>query len=107
MPSTTYIMRRADGSPVVGGVCDGEWIVGGPGTYVFGPRGIPHGFMVIGDAPARMLLLCSPGGFEQFIVDLSEPAPAPPDMARLSAVAATYQIALHGPLPPMPGGLST
>jgi hypothetical protein len=28
MPSTTYIMRRADGSPVVGGVCDGEWING-------------------------------------------------------------------------------
>jgi mannose-6-phosphate isomerase-like protein (cupin superfamily) len=25
-------------------VCDGNWLKGGPGTYVFGPREIPHGF---------------------------------------------------------------
>lgn len=83
-------------------VCDGEWVTGGPGTYVFGPRGRAHGFTVIGDTPSRMLLLCSPGGFEQFVVDLSEPAPAPPDMAKLMAVAATYQIDVHGPLPARP-----
>ena len=30
MPSVlnTFVMRRADGSAVVGGVCDGEWING-------------------------------------------------------------------------------
>src|SRR5262245_55164750 len=38
-------------------VCDGKWTVGGPGTYVFGPRNIAHGFKVVGDAPARLLLL--------------------------------------------------
>lgn len=86
-------------------VCDGEWMTGGPGTYVFGPRGLAHGFTVIGDAPARMLLLCSPGGFEQFLLDLSGPVPAPPDMAKLMAVAAAYQVDLHGPLPPQPAGL--
>jgi len=42
-------------------VCGDEWIVGGPGTYVFGPRGIAHGLTVVGEAPARMLILCSPG----------------------------------------------
>jgi quercetin dioxygenase-like cupin family protein len=42
-------------------VCDGQWTIAGPGTYVFGPREIPHGFKVLGDVPARMLLLCSPG----------------------------------------------
>lgn len=86
-------------------VCDGEWVVGGPGTYVFGPRGIAHGFVVLGDAPARMLLLCSPGGFEQFVLELSVPAPAPPDMAKLMAVAASYQIDIHGPLPELPDSL--
>ena len=80
-------------------VCDGQWTIAGPGSFVFGPRGLAHGFKVLGDSPARMLLLCSPGGFEQFVVELSEPAPAPPDMAKLVAVAAKYSIEVHGPLP--------
>jgi quercetin dioxygenase-like cupin family protein len=80
-------------------VCDGNWTIARPGTYVFGPRSIPHGFKVLGDTPARMLLLCTPGGFAQFVVEMSEPAPAPPDMARLMAVAAKYRIDMLGPLP--------
>ena len=80
-------------------VCDGDWTIAGPGTYVFGPRNIPHGFKVLGDVPARMLLLCAPGGFDQFVVEMSEPTPAPPDMARLMAVAAKYRVDILGPLP--------
>ena len=80
-------------------VCNGKWTTAGPGTYVFGPRNIPHGFKVLGDAPARMLLLCAPGGFAEFVVELSEPKPAPPDMAKLMAVAVKYQVDIHGPLP--------
>ena len=80
-------------------VCGGQWTRAKAGTFVFGPRNIPHGFKVVGEAPARLLLLCAPGGFEQFVVDMSEPAPAPPDMAKLMAVAAKYQIDIHGPLP--------
>ena len=83
-------------------VCDGKWIKGGPGAYVFGPREIPHGFKVIGTTPARMLLMCAPAGFERFILELSEdltsPA-APPDMAKLVALAAKYKIDILGPLP--------
>jgi len=80
-------------------VCDGTWTIAGPGTYVFGPRYLPHGFKVLGDAPARMLLLCTPGDFAQFVVEMSEPTPAPPDLARLAALAAKYGIDLLGPLP--------
>jgi len=80
-------------------VCDGQWTQAKAGTFVFGPRNIPHGFKVLGDKPARLLLLCAPGGFEQFVVEMSEPAPAPPDMAKLMAVAAKYKIDIHGPLP--------
>jgi len=83
-------------------VCDGKWTVAGPGTYVFGPRNIPHGFKVHGETPVRMLLLCAPAGFEQFVAELSEPAPAAPDMDRLAAVAAKYSIDIHGPLPEPP-----
>jgi quercetin dioxygenase-like cupin family protein len=80
-------------------VCDGNWIKGGPGPFVFGPRGLPHGFTVLGDKPARLLLLCTPGGFEQFVVEMSEPVPAPPDMAKLMTVAEKYGIDILGPLP--------
>ena len=83
-------------------VCDGKWMTAGPGTYVFGPRGIPHGFKVTGAAPARMLLLASPGGFEQFVLELSEPlnaAPSAPDMAKLAATAARFGVEVLGPLP--------
>jgi len=89
-------------------VCDGEWSTGGPGTYVFGPREIPHGFKVVGNTPARMLLLCAPGGFERFVIEMGEPAsdpslpPSSPDMAKLMALAAKYQIDILGPLPEQP-----
>jgi ketosteroid isomerase-like protein len=46
-----------------------------------------------------MLLLCTPGGFDQFVAEMSEPTPAPPDMAKLMAVAAKYRVDILGPLP--------
>ena len=86
-------------------VCDGKWMQGGPGTYVYGPREIPHGFKVVGDTAARLLLLCAPGGFESFVVELSQPLQdplTPPDMAKLMTMAAKYGIDIHGPLPEQP-----
>jgi len=75
-------------------VCDGKWTLAGPGTFVFGPRNIPHGFRVEGDTPVRMLLLYAPGGFEQFVLEMSKPG-----HEQLPHVAAKYQVDVHGPLP--------
>lgn len=83
-------------------VCDGEWLDAGPGTWVYGPREIPHGFKVVGDQSARMLLLCAPAGFEKFVLELCSPLdapPGPPDMAKLVDAAARFNIDLLGPLP--------
>ena len=83
-------------------ICDKEWLTAGPGAYVFGPRKIPHGFKVQGSTPARMLVLCSPAGFEHFILEMSEPVsqpPSPPDMQKLTTLAAKYSIDILGPLP--------
>lgn len=83
-------------------VVDGKWLTAGPGTYVYGPRDIPHGFKVTGTTPARMLLLCAPAGFERFVRDLSVPldaVPTPPDVPLLVATAAKYGIEILGPLP--------
>jgi mannose-6-phosphate isomerase-like protein (cupin superfamily) len=83
-------------------VVDGKWLHAGPGTYVFGPREIPHGFKVVGNVPVRMLLLCAPGGFEHFVLeqatDMTSPA-TPPNMAKLMTLAAKYHIDILGPLP--------
>ena len=86
-------------------VFDGKWHKASAGSFVFGPREIPHGFRIEGRAPASMLILVSPAGFEHFVLEMSEPLtspaspPAPPDMAKLMAVAARYQIDILGPLP--------
>jgi quercetin dioxygenase-like cupin family protein len=81
-------------------VCDGKWFSGGPGAYVFLPREIPHGFKVEGSSDAKLLILCSPAGFERFVLELSEPTSgAAPDMEKLIQTAAKYKIDILGPLP--------
>ena len=88
-------------------VCDGKWLKAGPGTFVFGPREIAHGFVVVGTVPARMLLMTTPGRFEGFVRELAAPAgaaAAPPDMAAMMAAAARYNLDILGPLPELPAG---
>jgi quercetin dioxygenase-like cupin family protein len=87
-------------------VCGSQWLDAREGTWVFGPREIPHGFKVVGPQPARMLLMCAPAGFERFVLELCAPLdapPAPPEMAKLMAAAARHNIDIHGPLPEDPG----
>ena len=74
------------------------------GDYALGPRDIPHRYTV-GDAGCRMLFICTPGGFEDLIVDMSVPAGSrtlppppdgPPDMERVAAVAEAHGCELLG-----------
>jgi steroid delta-isomerase-like uncharacterized protein len=91
-------------------VCGGEWLKAGPGTFVYGPREVAHGFKVIGNTPARMLLMCNPGGFERFVLEQTTPInqpPSPPDMVKLMTLAAKYGIDIHGPLPETPAGFDS
>jgi quercetin dioxygenase-like cupin family protein len=94
-------------------VTDGEltfWVGGQvinapAGTFVYGPRDIPHTFDVTSDE-ARFLLVTEPAGFEKFMRAASEPAPTltipppptePPDLDGLTALAAEYGIEILGP----------
>ena len=89
-------------------VCDGKWMKAGPGAYIFGPRNIPHGFKVVGTAPARMLVMWAPAGFEGFVLELADDPTSPPsahDMAKLVSTAAKYKIDILGPLPEDDGSL--
>lgn len=90
-------------------VCDGKWLKAGAGAFVYGPREIAHGFKVIGSSPASMLLICTPGGFERFVLEQTTPIaepPSPPDMGKLMTLAAKYGIDIHGPLPEEPDGFT-
>jgi quercetin dioxygenase-like cupin family protein len=83
----------------------GEVSVAPAGTFVFGPKGIPHTFIVSSEE-SRFLLVAEPAGFEQFMRAVGEPAarleippPAtePPDVGALTAAAAGYGIEIVGP----------
>ena len=41
----------------------------GAGSYFYQPRGIPHGFRVEGDTPARILYMTFPAGVDRFVVE--------------------------------------
>lgn len=80
-----------------------EHRLAGPGSTVFLPREVPHGFRVVGDEPCRMLVLLSPGGLEEFFADVGRPADAlelpPPtdvDMASVVETAAAYDLDILG-----------
>jgi mannose-6-phosphate isomerase-like protein (cupin superfamily) len=42
-----------------------ELVTRGPGTLTFAPGGSHHTLANLSDAPARYLLVCTPGGFER------------------------------------------
>jgi quercetin dioxygenase-like cupin family protein len=83
----------------------GETIVATSGSFVYGPRDVPHTFMVTSDE-ARFLLVVEPAGFEDFLLALSEPAPTltlppasddPPPVEAMIAAAAEYGLEILGP----------
>jgi uncharacterized cupin superfamily protein len=54
---------------------DGELIDVAAGGAVFFPRGGTHTFFNRSDRPARALLVCAPGGFEGFLLELGGRVP--------------------------------
>lgn len=81
-----------------------QQIQAGPGTSVFLPREIPHGFRA--DTAAKILILTTPSGFDRFVAAAGEPAtklelpePREPDFARLGQLAGEFGIDILGPLP--------
>ncbi len=88
----------------------GETIVAPAGSFVYGPREVPHTF-VVSSEQARFLLVVEPAGFEDFVralatpaerMEIPPPSSEPPDLDALVAVAASYGIDIVGP-PGIPG----
>jgi quercetin dioxygenase-like cupin family protein len=116
-----HVGGRGAGSPLHVHTREDEWFyvtegqltvwVGGDvfeapaGSFVYGPRGIPHTFEVASEE-ARFLLVAEPAGIENFVRAGAEPAQEliipqppsePPDPAQMAALAAEYGIEIVGP----------
>ncbi|MBI4560205.1 MAG: cupin domain-containing protein [Candidatus Hydrogenedentes bacterium] len=71
----------------------------GPGTYIHSPRDLAHTYKNIGSQPARALVFIMPAGFEEFFLEIGEPAtaaevpaapPSPEYIEHLVKTAAKY-----------------
>ena len=81
-----------------------------PGSFLFGPKEVPHAFSV-DSGPARLLFVLSPAGFEDLVREMGEPAreltippqpEVPPDeaeMQQMAAIAARHGNEILGPPP--------
>jgi quercetin dioxygenase-like cupin family protein len=50
---------------------DDELVTAGPGELVFAPRGVPHTYANPSDAPARLVITCTPAGFERYFARMA------------------------------------
>jgi mannose-6-phosphate isomerase-like protein (cupin superfamily) len=85
--------------------CGDDQSVVGAGHWVSMPRGVAHTFRVLGDGPARILMVHDNPSFRDLVRDLGVPAesrvvpekPAFPPMDELVAVASTHDLNPVGP----------
>ena len=76
-----------------------ETIKASPGSFLFGPKDVPHAYTV-DSGPARLLFILSPAGFEECLYATSEPAQertlppspeGPPNEAEMEQLATTVR----------------
>ncbi|QDT11651.1 quercetin 2,3-dioxygenase [Stieleria marina] len=77
---------------------DGETTRASVGAFLSAPPNVPHQFRNVADQPGRLLIVCQPGGFEDFVSDFASlPTDQPPDMARMAQIGADHGVTF---LPP-------
>src|SRR4029450_4892357 len=54
------------------------------GQLAFAPRGVPHAYANLSDAPAHQLIICTPAVLERYFARMSakRPATEPPEWAK-------------------------
>ena len=76
-------------------ICGDDVVRGGPGTFVHGPRGVPHRYCNVGATPGRLLFGFTPAGIEAFFTELGSQKELNPPL--MIEIARKYGITL---LPP-------
>jgi mannose-6-phosphate isomerase-like protein (cupin superfamily) len=67
------------------------------GGMAFGPRGTPHNFQNVGDAPGRLLVITAPSGAERLFEEYAELLPGPVDPETLAAIGRANWVEFVGP----------
>jgi quercetin dioxygenase-like cupin family protein len=70
-----------------------QTIRGTAGSFVLIPRGTVHTFSTVGTAPAKMLVIISPAGFEQFFTEIDGVT----DVEKIMTLAPRYNLEIMGP----------
>jgi mannose-6-phosphate isomerase-like protein (cupin superfamily) len=91
----------------ISGFCGDRTWSAGEGAFVWLPKGVPHGYTVDPGVPVRTLAITVPGGFDEFVAEVGEPAlrhalpemPQMPDIDTLLAAAAENGQRILGPPP--------
>lgn len=86
---------------------EGRAFTAGPGSFVYLPRNRVHSHLATGDAPATALVLVTPAGVEEFVMEAGVAAedpssvPPPPEMPELQRIVETAQkYGIEVPPPP-------
>lgn len=78
--------------------CGEQTLTARAGDFVYAPAVVPHKHTVIGQEPARVLLLFSRPGFETFFAEggtpLDQPPAGPPDPAQFQRLVRKYDMEL-------------
>lgn len=77
--------------------CGENTLTAAAGDFVYTPRDVPHKYVVVGDQPARVLLLFSRPGFEQFFLDAGAPLDGPPSGPPERRVLEHYDLEVLAP----------
>lgn len=69
-----------------------------PGSFVLGPRGVPHTFARMPDSDLKLLLLIAPAAFERMFDEIAQlSAREQQDPSVLGGIAARYGVRILGP----------
>ena len=78
---------------------DYEFTVGGktflakPGTTLFAPRGVAHGYRYAGKTPGRLMCVITPSGFEGFFEEIGVLTPQQQmDIPRVMEIAKKFEL---------------
>jgi quercetin dioxygenase-like cupin family protein len=78
--------------------CGEQTVTAHAGDFVYTPKHVPHKYVVVGDKPARLLLLFSRPGFENFFAEggspIDQPPAGPPNPDALRSLVEKYGMEL-------------
>lgn len=78
--------------------CAAQKVTAHAGDFVYAPKDVPHKFVVVGDKPARLLMMFSRPGFEMFFAEggspIDQPPAGPPDMGRFRRLVEKFDMEL-------------